>query len=78
MIAPSRNRWTLRKSALWACLISPREVSPSSSERHIKTSRVVEEADALVLIGPHAGQDDEVLLSALEGIHTGYFHFLLK
>lgn len=60
------------------CTVSMIKVSPGSSERHIKTSRVVEEANALVLIGPHAGQDDEVLLSALEGIHTGYFHFLYK
>lgn len=53
-------------------------VSPGSGERHIKTPGVVEEADALVLIGPHARQDDEVLLSALEGVHAGYFHLLYK
>ncbi len=51
-------------------------VLPGPGECHIETSGVIEEADALVLIGPHTGQDDEVLLSALKGIHTGYFHLL--
>lgn len=59
-------------------LISPGKVSPGSGERHIETAGVVEEANALVLVGPHARQDDEVLLSALEGVHAGYFHLLYK
>lgn len=29
-----------------------------------------------MFIGTHAGQNDEVLLSALEGVYTGNFHFL--
>ena len=28
----------------------------------------------LMLIRPHTGQDDVVLLSALEGVHTGYLN----
>ncbi len=28
----------------------------------------------LVLIGAHAGEDDVVLLSALEGVHTGHLN----
>lgn len=59
-------------------LISPGKVSPGSGERHIETAGVVEEANALVLVGPHARQDNEVLLSALEGVHAGYFHLLYK
>lgn len=54
----------------------PDEVSPGPSERDVETSGIIEKADALVLIGSHTGQDDKVLLSALEGIHTGYFYFL--
>lgn len=53
-------------------------VLPGPSERHIETSGIIEEADALVLIGPDTGQDDEVLLSALKGVHAGYFHLLQK
>lgn len=49
---------------------------PGSGESHVETSWVVEEADALVLVGSDTGQDDEVLLSALEGIDTGYLHLL--
>lgn len=51
---------------------------PGPSECHIETSGIIEEADALVLIGPHTGQDDEVLLSALKSILTGYFHLLQR
>lgn len=47
-----------------------------SGQCHIETSRVVQEADALVLVGSHARQNDEVLLSALESVHTGDFHLL--
>lgn len=56
----------------------PDEVSPGPSERHVETSGIIEKADALVLIGSHTGQDDKVLLSALKGIHAGYFNFLHK
>lgn len=51
---------------------------PCSSQRNIQTSGIVEETDALVLVGPHTRQDDEVLLSALKGVHTCNFHFLHK
>lgn len=47
-----------------------------SGQRHIETTRVIQEANALVLIGTHTRQDDEVLLSALEGIYAGNFHLL--
>lgn len=51
---------------------------PGPGECHVKTSGIIEEADALVLVGPHAGEDDEVFLSPLESINTGYFHLLHK
>lgn len=47
-----------------------------SGQRHIETPWVVQEADALVFIGSHTRENDEVLLSALECIHTGNFHLL--
>lgn len=47
-----------------------------SGQRHIQTTWVIQEADALVLIGTNARQDDEVLLSALEGVHASNFHLL--
>lgn len=49
---------------------------PGSGEGHIETPGVVQEPNALVLVGTHTGQDDEVLLPALEGVHTGNLHFL--
>lgn len=49
---------------------------PRSGEGHIETPGVIQEPNALVLVGTHTGQDDEVLLPALEGIHTGNLHFL--
>lgn len=54
----------------------PSEVLPRTSQCNVEASGVVEEADALVLIGPHTRQDDEVLLSALKSVHTCNFHFL--
>lgn len=49
---------------------------PRSGEGHIETPGVIQEPNALVLVGTHTGQNDEVLLPALEGIHTGNLHFL--
>lgn len=50
---------------------------PGPGERHVETSGVIKETNALVLIGSHTGENDEIFLSALESIHTGDFHFLL-
>lgn len=47
-----------------------------SGQRYVETTWVIQEADALVLIGTNTRQDDEVLLSALEGVHAGNFHLL--
>lgn len=47
-----------------------------SGQRHIETTWVIQEANALVLIGTNTRQDDEVLLSALESIHAGNLHLL--
>lgn len=54
------------------------EILPCASQRNIETSGIVQETDALVLVGPHTRQDDKVLLSALKSIHAGNFHFLHK
>lgn len=49
---------------------------PGPGESHVETAWVVEEANALVLVGSDTGQDDEVLFSALERINAGYLHLL--
>ena len=49
-----------------------------SRERHVQASRVVEEADALVIVGAHTRQDDEVLLASLEGVHAGHLDLLVE
>lgn len=49
---------------------------PGSGQRHIETSWVIQEADALVLVSSDTRQDDEVLLSALERIHAGDLNLL--
>lgn len=45
-------------------------------QRHIETTRVVQEANALVLVGTHTRQDDEIFFSALESINAGNLYFL--
>jgi hypothetical protein len=47
-----------------------------SCKCYVKSSWVVEEPDALVVIGTDAGEHNEILLTALERIHTGYFNLL--
>jgi hypothetical protein len=42
-----------------------------ASESNVETSRVVKEPNALVLVGPHARQDDVVLLASLECVNRG-------
>ena len=45
-------------------------------QRHVQPARIVQETDALIFVGSHARHDDEILLSTLESIHTGYFNIL--
>ena len=47
-----------------------------SGERHVESAWVVQEADALVLVGAHTRQHDEVLLASLEGVHARYLDLL--
>ena len=42
-----------------------------ASESNVETSRVVKKPNALVLVGPHARQDDVVLLTSLECVDRG-------
>ncbi len=46
-------------------------------ESDIEPPGVGEEADALVLVGAHAGDDDDVLLAALEGVHARHLDVLV-
>ena len=47
-------------------------------EGDVEPPGVGEEPDPLVLVGPDAGDDDDVLLSALEGVHAGDLHVLVE
>lgn len=49
---------------------------PCSGQGHVEAPGVIQKSNALVLIGPHTGEDDEVLLAALERVHTGNLHLL--
>lgn len=49
---------------------------PCSSESHVQSARIVEETDSLVFIGSDTRQDDEIFLSALEGINAGNLNLL--
>ena len=42
-----------------------------SGQGHVEPPRVVEKPDALVLVRADAGDDDDVLLAALEGVDAG-------
>lgn len=57
-------------------LAGRRAALPSSGQCHVEAPRVIEEADALVLVGADTRQDDEVLLPALERVHAGNLHLL--
>ena len=49
---------------------------PCSGQGHVKSPGVIQKSNALVLIGPHTGEDDKVLLTPLERVHTGNLHLL--
>ncbi|KAJ7264918.1 hypothetical protein B0H12DRAFT_215232 [Mycena haematopus] len=47
-------------------------------ERDIQTTRVVQESDPLMLIAPHAAENNVILLSSLEGIHACDLNLLVQ
>lgn len=51
---------------------------PSAGEGDIQTPRIVQEADSLMLVGTHAGQDDVVLLASLEGVNRCNLNLLIE
>ena len=52
------------------------KVQPCSCKGNIESPGVIEKANALMLVGSDTGEHNEVLLSALEGVHTGYLNVL--
>ena len=48
-----------------------------SSQRNIETTRISQESNTLVFIAPDTGDDDDVLLSSLECVHTGNLNVLV-
>ncbi len=48
-----------------------------SGERHVEAPGVGEEADALVLVRTHTGDDDDVLLPPLEGVNARHLDILV-
>jgi len=49
-----------------------------TSQSHVQTTRVLQEADALVFVASDAAQNDIILLSSLESIDTGHLNILLQ
>ncbi len=47
------------------------------SHGNVQPPRVVQEPNALVLVGPDARENDEVLLPPLEGVHAGHLDLLV-
>lgn len=45
---------------------------------HVQPSWIVEEPNALVLVGAHASEDDVVLFATLERIDAGNFQFFVQ
>ena len=60
------------RSCLWVS--QDDQAKLGTGEGHIKPAGVAEEANALVIIGADAGQNDVVLLAALEGVHAAHLH----
>ena len=50
---------------------------PRSSESHVQPPAVMEKPDADAFVGASAGQNDKILLTALEGVHTSYLDALV-
>ena len=47
-----------------------------SGQGDVKTSRIVQKSDTLMFIGSYTREDNEILLSALESVYTGYLNLL--
>ena len=47
-------------------------------EGDVEAARVVEESDALMLVAPHTGDDDVILLPSLERVDAGHFDLLVE
>mmetsp|Transcript_81322 Transcript_81322/g.136075 ORF Transcript_81322/g.136075 Transcript_81322/m.136075 type:complete len:496 (-) Transcript_81322:2259-3746(-) len=45
---------------------------------HIQPPRIIEKPNALMIIGPDKGKNDELLLTALERIHRRHFNLLVQ
>ena len=56
----------------------PTHTPPRSRQGDVQASGVTKEADALVLVRAHAGQNDEVLLTALERVHGRYLDVVVQ
>ena len=50
----------------------------SSREGYVQSPRVIQEPDALMFIGSHAGENNEILFSSLEGIDRRNLQFLVQ
>lgn len=47
-------------------------------ESDVETSGIVQETNALMLITSNAAENNVILLSSLESVHTGHFDFFIK
>jgi hypothetical protein len=47
-----------------------------TGQSDVQTTRILEEADTLVLVRTHARHNDQVFLATLEGVHAGNFNGL--
>ena len=49
-----------------------------SGKSYVQTAWIVQEANALMFVGSDTRQNDDVLFSALKGVHASYFDFLIE
>ena len=49
-----------------------------SSESDVQSTRIGQETDALMLVGSHAGEDNEVLFSSLESVDRCDFNLAIE
>lgn len=62
----------------YAAISDNDETEPSSGESDVEASRIVQESDALVVVGSYARQHDDVLLSSLKRVDGCNFDFVVR
>ena len=71
------NNWKKQAIAPHLGIADDNDGKLGPGEGHVEPPGVGEKADALVLVGADTGDDDDVLLPPLEGVHARHLDILV-